>query len=276
MWQRYTQNLDQHTVVGDLRVYRDFYSPQLENRRDVLVWLPDSYESSSQRYPVVYMHDGRNLFDAHTSYSGEWQVDETMQMLSAEGYEAMVVGLPNAGEFRRSEYNPYPPGSGDAYLKFIVETVKPMIDAEFRTLTDAPHTGIAGSSMGGLISLYGFLKYPQIFGFCGAFSTAYWFGENGLAQTVLAEAKGQGKIYLDVGTREGETLLGFPELGNLIMNNDPDQSYVDGVRQLREGLLKKGYSEPTTLLYVEEIDAPHRESAWARRLPDALRFLLPK
>ncbi len=280
VWENYSEHVAQHTVVGDLRVARDVYSPQLDNRRDVLVWLPPSYTTSQRRYPVIYMHDGLNLFDRFTSYSGEWQVDETITTLALEDprYEAIMVGLPNMKEKRGVEYSPYDyelfgvhmGGQGDSYVRFIIETVKPLIDHDFRTRPETVATGIAGSSMGGLISLYGFLRYPQVFGLCAAFSTAYWFGDNSLLRATRERATGHGRVYLDVGTKEGETLLNWTQ----IPPEQTDAAYCDGVRALRDALLAGGYAEGNTLLYVEEEGALHREAAWARRLPTALRFLL--
>lgn len=279
-WLTYTNTVREHSVVGDLRVCPEFYSPQLDNRRQLFVWLPESYhKQSNKHYPVLYMHDGQNLFDRFSSYAGEWAVDETMQALAKEGYEAIIVGIPN-NQDRLFEYNPYPApqnrkwdGRGDTYLKFLVETVKPCIDADFRTLKNPEMNGIAGSSMGGLISLYGFLQYPQTFGFCGSFSPAYWYGK--LHHTISEKGTGRGKVYLDIGTREGYIFKGMkhpfkPE------GKNGDSMYVKGVRQLHENLLQKGYRTGENLMYVEEKDAEHNESAWARRLPDALRFILPK
>jgi len=270
-WQNYTALNNPHTVVGDLRIYSRLYSHLLDNHRDILVWLPPSYQQTDKHYPVIYMHDGSNLFDAQTSYAGEWQVDETMQALSSEGDEAIIVGIPN-NRNRILEYNPYAHhlfGYGELYLRFVVEEVKPLIDGSFRVLQEPQFTGIAGSSMGGLISLYAFLTYPDVFGFCGAFSTAYWFGYNGLLDTIQQRANGSGKIYLDVGTKEGEVLDKWQ-----IPADNLDHAYVEGVRQLRDALISKGYHLDSSLLYVEETDANHHENAWARRLPAALRFLL--
>jgi predicted alpha/beta superfamily hydrolase len=279
MWQDYKSLNAAHTVVGDLRVWKAFPSQELGNTRDILVWLPASYASTDRRYPVLYMHDGQNVFDANTSYAGEWQADETMTALAAEGYEAILVGIPNANERRAIEYCPYPftrqgvsyPGMGADYIRFIVETLKPVIDRDFRTRPDAAHTGIAGSSMGGLISLYGFLTAPEVFGFCGAFSPAYWFADSRLLTTIQEQANGAGRVYVDVGTQEGPTLANWNYQGR-----DLHAMYRDGVRALRNALIRKGYVLGKSLLYVEAEGDAHNEAAWARRLPNALRYLLPR
>jgi len=274
-WHDYTTTQDDHTVIGRLRVTRDVHSPQLNNERDIYVWLPPSYDpTTDRRYPVLYMHDGQNLFDAHSSFSGEWRVDETITMLSRDGIEAIIVGVPNNSD-RTTEYNPFNDaylgqGRGADYLAFIADTVKPLIDADFLTLRGREHTGLAGSSMGGLISLYGFFKYPEVFGLCGALSPAYWFGGNALISYVEDAAYIPGKIYMDIGTQEGVVAQNFPRhLG--ITQDRMSRFYVTSVRQIKRILLNKGY---TDMLYVEEEGAPHHESAWARRLPRALRYLL--
>jgi predicted alpha/beta superfamily hydrolase len=283
-WTSYTAGLtpEQHTVRGELLIKRGFYSPQLNNRRDLLVWLPPSYHHSDKRYPVLYMHDGQNLFDAKTSYVGEWQVDETMQSLSETdpGCEAIIVGLPNQEGLRPIEYNPYTSiltqawdGRGEDYIRFIVETVKPEIDSTFRTRPEAATTGLAGSSMGGLISLYGFLTRPEIFGACGAFSTAYWFSGSKLFDTISSHAQGTGRVYLDVGTEEGYIFNRAPSHWGY-SPEDGNRAYVDAVRRVRDELLARGYRLGDTLMYAEELGAQHNEAAWARRFPGALRFLL--
>ncbi len=282
MWYEYTTRVEQHTVVGDLRVYPALHSPQLNNSRDVLVWLPPGYDAGERRYPVLYMHDGQNLFDAHSSYSGEWRVDETLMALHGEGLDAIVVGLPNQGEMRRVEYNPYPwqvgdftwDGRGDDYIAFITDTVKPLIDSTFRTRPERAATGIAGSSMGGLISLHGYLTRPDVFGLCGAFSPVY-FITDGLQRIIRERARTDGRVYLDIGGKEGDVVQRLvPE--NSLDLDAAHQAYVDGVRGLRDGLLMRGYRLNESLLYVEDPDAPHNEAAWAERLPAALRFLLKR
>lgn len=266
-WLEYPKS-EKSTVVGNLKQWKDFYSPQLENHRDLLVYLPPSYESSSQRYPVLYMHDGYNLFDDARAFSREWQVDETLEELAKEGLEAIVVGLPNAKESRGAEYSPhvhseYGGGRADLYLRFIVETVKPLIDQTFRTQPERTLTGLMGASMGGLISLYGFFTHPQTFGFAGVMSPAFWWTEGQIFPFLEAAPKVGGKIYMDIGGNETPQ---FPERRAAYWN---DAHRVDQI--LRE----KGYVS-TNYVFLAEPDGIHHESDWTRRLPDALRFLLSK
>src|SRR5438874_5904473 len=139
-WQDYPTG-EGHTVVGTIKVSHPLYGPAEGVRRRLLVYLPPSYFRAEQRYPVLYMHDGQNLFDAAGSYSGEWQVDETMEALSAEGIEAIVVGVAGAGSGRAVDYSAhrhslYGGGGADAYLDFLVREVKSLIDGSFRTLQD--------------------------------------------------------------------------------------------------------------------------------------------
>ena len=249
-----------HTVVGTVKVLGGVASPQLGNDRDILVYLPPSYADEAKRYPVIYMHDGQNLFDQHASYAGEWQVDETMEAAAQTGLEAIVVGIPNAGVERLHEYSPFVDrrdngGKGDHYLAFITETVKPCIDRELRTLPDRIHTGLLGSSMGGLISLYGLFRHPEVFGFAGVMSPSLRFANRAIFAYLEKAPLVPGKIYLDMGAKEGMGALG-------------------DARRMQALLRRKGYRTDHDLLYVEEAGAYHQEAAWARRLGPALRFLL--
>ena len=250
-----------HTVVGTVKTLERLESPQLGNRRDILVYLPPSYASSSRRYPVIYMHDGQNLFDRATSFGEEWEVDQTLEAASEEGLEAIVVGIPNLGKERLDEYSPWMDrrhrqgGRGNAYLDFVVHTLKPIVDRDFRTLPGRESTGIAGSSMGGLISLYAFFRHPGVFGFAGVMSPALWFGGHSIFPYVKERPFVPGRIYLDVGTNEGSHAL-------------------HDVQRLKELLARKGYRTGRDLLYVVEMGGQHNERAWARRLRRELHFLL--
>ncbi|KAB2865733.1 MAG: alpha/beta hydrolase [Anaerolineae bacterium] len=275
-WQNYLLDKDpqQHTVLGNLQIKTNIYSPQLQNTRDVLVYLPPSYEwpeMNLRHYPVLYMQDGQNLFDAAISYAGEWQVDESIEMLAAEygtDAELIVVGIPN-NEQRQQEYNPFDhprfgKGRGNDYLRFVVETVKPEIDRQFRTLPDRANTGIAGSSMGGLISLYGYFHRADVFGYTAVFSPALWAGMPRIQEFINGLSYIPGKIYLDVGTNEGSRRKTNMSISYLMYH----------ARQVVESLVNKGYSLGDDLLYFEEDGGGHSEADWARRFPDALKFLL--
>ena len=274
-WQDYliAKAGDDHTIAGNVIVLEDLESPQLGNRRDILVYLPPSYDSGNGRYPVLYLHDGQNLFDQATSFAGEWQVDETMETLSREGIEAIVVGIPNAGMARLDEYSPFhdPPrggGQGDPYLSFIVDTVKSIVDDEFRTRPGREHTGIMGSSMGGLISLYAFFRHADVFGLAGIMSPAFWFANGAIYDYVQEAPFVGGKIYMDAGTREEGGSMKY------LFGLYRSRRYYGGVRRMQRLLVKKGYRPRRELLYMEEKWARHEEQAWARRLPKAIRFLL--
>jgi predicted alpha/beta superfamily hydrolase len=266
-------SLGDHSVVGNV-VVRDVASPQLQNSRDIFVYLPPSYLTSNRRYPVLYMHDGQNLFDQASSYAGEWGVDETMERLGHEEHlEAIVVGIPNQGRHRVDEYSPYHDpylggGRGDRYLDYLVHTLKPRIDRDFRTLPGRQQTGLMGSSMGGLITLYAFFRHSDVFGFAGAMSPSLWFAQGAIFETVEAAAYHPGKIYLDAGTRE---------LGSHPYSRTPhagSRRYYSNVRRMKRILVRKGYRPVYDLLHVEEKWANHSEASWARRLPVALRFFL--
>jgi predicted alpha/beta superfamily hydrolase len=256
----------QSTVVGTIKVSRDEFSGPQIAPRPLLVYLPPSYAGSDRRYPVLYMHDGRNLFDAATSYSGEWQVDETMEALSAEGIEALVVGIPNANDARAGEYSPhahseYGGGNADAYLRFLAGTVKPLIDRSFRTLPDRAHTGTLGASLGGLVSLYALFTRPEVFGFAGVLSPAFWWTEGAIFPWIEQAPFVPGRIYMDVGDQEVPEVPGMRE------------AYLNDAIRMAALLHAKGYSA-ADLYFAVDAGGAHREAAWARRLPAALRFLL--
>jgi predicted alpha/beta superfamily hydrolase len=255
-----------HTVVGTVKVSPPLYGPAQGVRRQMLVYLPPSYDKTDKRYPVLYMHDGQNIFDASTSYSGEWQVDETMEALSGEGIEAIVAGIANSGSGRAVDYSAhvhsvYGGGGADAYIDFLVREVKSLVDGAFRTLPDREHTGLMGSSMGGSVSLYALLTRPDIFGFAGVMSPAFWWSEGTIFKLVEASPFVGGRIYMDVGDNETPDVPGLRE------------AYLNDAERMYSLLLAKGYT-PDDLYFVIEPGGTHHETAWARRLPGALRFLL--
>ncbi len=277
MWRNYLEDKDpnEHSVTGDVLVMEDVYSPQLQNHRDLFVYLPPSYAHSDKCYPVIYMHDGQNLFDHATSLVGEWHVDETMQTLSEEGLEAIIVGLPNMEHERIHEYGPFDnqrfgAGRGDQYGEFILNTVKPLIDDDFRTLPAGEDTGIIGSSMGGLISLYLFFRFQRCFGFAGVMSPSLWFAGGAIVPYIADAPYVPGKIYVDVGKKERLEWM------NRIRQSTSIGTRSASIESMVELLEAKGYRIGENLMYIEDEDGEHNEDSWARRLPDALRFLLRK
>lgn len=229
-------------------------SPQLGNERTVLLYLPASYDEGDRRYPVIYLQDGQNLFDPSTAFGGTtWQVGETMSLLAREGIEAIVVAPYNGEKGRIQEYNPFAHwrgGRGEAFISFLADTLKPLVDHDFRTLSDEANTVIGGSSMGGLISLHAYCTRRDVFGRALVMSPSLWVAHGAVYDLAREKLAPGGKLYIDHGTRESSA------------------------QPLAAIALQKGYGEGEDLLYVKGKGERHTESAWSHRLPDALRFLL--
>jgi predicted alpha/beta superfamily hydrolase len=247
-------------VTVTLRRLDDVHSPELANHRDVLIALPPSYASGDTRYPVVYMQDGQNLFDAATSYAGDWQLKDTLAAHAAAGIEAIVIGVPHMGDERKDEYGPFPDarhggGRGEAYARFLVHTLKPLVDRSFRTRPERAATAIAGSSLGGLISLYAFLAYPETFGAVAALSPSLWFARGAIFRWARTRRFAGGRVYLDAGGRE------------------PPRTLRD-VRRMRDLLAAKGYAPGATLAYLEDPEGSHDEASWGRRFRAAFPYLV--
>lgn len=189
-----------------------FYIPQLNRHRRVWIYLPQSYATTQKKYPVLYMHDGQNLFDHATSSFGEWGVDEALDTLGKMYGEAIVVAVDHGNEKRINEYSPfdmeqYGKGEGDAYVDFLVQTLMPYINSHYRTKRSARYTAIAGSSMGGLISFYAALKYPSKFGAAGIFSPAFWIAPQIKDYAAKRAAKAKGRLYFYAGQQESESMV---------------------------------------------------------------------
>lgn len=237
-----------HTASKQVRVLDTaFYMPQLDRHRRIWIYLPEGYAKSKKRYPVLYMHDGQNLFDEATSGFGEWGVDECLDSLIKAGKSAsIVVGIDN-GPQRMAEYNPYEFqdfGKGEAahYLAFLVETLKPYIDSAFRTLAGSEHTIIAGSSMGGLVSYYAALTQPGVFGKAGVFSPAFWTAPE-IRQLTDSLASGvSGKFFFLVGEQEGK-------------------SYVQDMKEVQELL---GQKSAAMIYSVIDPNGRHNEKFWQK------------
>jgi predicted alpha/beta superfamily hydrolase len=188
-----------------------FFIPQLNRYRRIWLYLPPGYENSGLNYPVIYMQDGQNLFDNATAFGEEWHIDE---MMTTMAHQSLVVGIDNGGEHRLTEYNfydhaEYGTAEGRDYLSFIVDTLKPFIDTHYRTLNNREHTFIAGSSMGGLISFYAALYFPDVFGGAGILSPSFWLNKHlkdEVAAAITSHSYSQ-KYYFYCGDQEADTML---------------------------------------------------------------------
>lgn len=258
---------DGRSLTGDVRLLAGFRSDALGNSRDVLVWLPPGYDhDADRRYPVLYLHDGQNLFDTSTSFAGvEWGVDETAERLVHAGRVAplIIVAINHAGVQRADEFAPthdahrQAGGHADRYARFIVQELKPYVDRTFRTRPEADQNALGGSSLGGLVTLHIGLEHPQVFGALAVLSPSIWWDRRAVLDRVEAlPTRLPWRIWLDVGTAEG-------------------RDTVRNARALKALLLQKGWRTGADLHYLEAHDAPHAESAWAARVEGILEFLFP-
>lgn len=246
----------QHTASGNVQLMQEgFEMPLLKKRRHIWVYLPPGYEKSKTRYPVMYMHDGQNVFDEYFAPFGEWGVDECLDSLIANGKPAcIVVAIENSQMDRMSEYNPYPfiwkqdtsaiafPPKADEYLGDIIKTLKPYIDKNYRTLSSKENTIIAGSSMGGLISYYASIKYPDVFGKAGIFSPAFWTSKGIDSLTDAISSNLKGKYFFYMGGREGGT-------------------YIEDMKRICN---KAGANSSALIYSVADPDAEHKEKYWRK------------
>ncbi|MBL8784718.1 MAG: carbohydrate esterase, partial [Deltaproteobacteria bacterium] len=254
-------------TAGHVDLVDAFPSAFLVPDRDLVIYLPPGYSDAANaavRYPVLYMHDGQNLMDPATSAFGtEWQVDETAEMMISAGDVApvIIVGVGNTVD-RIPEYTPvvdaeYGGGDADDYGRFLTEELMPYIDSHYRTDTAGARTGLAGSSLGGLVSLYLGLEYPNDFGRLGVISPSVWWADQYIVGYVEALAtKPPLHIWLDIGTTEG-------------------QETVSDTRLLRDALTAKGWVLNQDLAYHEYQGASHNEAAWAARFDEILKDLYP-
>ena len=235
-----------------------FLMPQMNKYRQVWIYLPKDYSKSKKKYPVIYMQDGQNLFHANPPRADEWAVDTVMDSLIREGSKEMIiVGIDHGGNDRLKEYNPYDSqygkGEGKAYVQFLVETLKPYIDSKYRTLKDAKNTSIAGSSMGGLISMYAITEYPKVFGSAGVFSPAFWLAP---------------KIYTDVTDR----LSGLKNSKVFFVAGDKEgTAMVKDMKKLHDILNPDGTNKNVVL--SEKEDGKHTEWFWHREFVPFYKFI---
>jgi predicted alpha/beta superfamily hydrolase len=251
---------------GRLDRIPQFESKILGNLRDVVVYLPAGYdERSDQRYPVLYMHDGQNLFEPERAYipGNHWRLGEAAD--SAIGNRTaepmIIVGVDNAGASRIDEYTPtFDPeknagGRAADYARMLIEELKPLIDAQYRTLPGPDDTGVGGSSLGGLNSLYLVLRHPETFRRAAVMSPSIWWHRRAILKELDTFPGKQPRMWIDIGGREGPEAL-------------------EGARALRDALRARGWANDD-LGYREDRRGDHSERSWAARSRSMLEFLFP-
>ena len=239
-----------HTASKQVHVMDTaFFMPQLNRTRRIWIYLPEDYEKNKKQYPVLYMQDGQNIFDAATAASEEWNVDECLDSLINAGRQACVVVGIDSDPKRVNEYNPFASpdfGEGDRYLDFISQTLKPFIDSHYRTLPSKENTIIAGSSMGGLISYYAMIKQSQVFGKAGIFSPLFSVAPQIKLLTDSLAAKISGKFFFYMGAKEG----------------DENISNMTGIEEML------GERSAAMIYSVIDEDGMHNEAAWRKWFPE--------
>ena len=266
-------------ISGRYHQIRAFPSQKLNGTREVIIYLPDGYNDygNQERYPVLYMHDGQNLFrNELATYGTEWEVDETVNSWSRMGRipKMIVVGIYST-EQRIYDYTPsrderfHDGGGAEAYAQFLIEELKPYIDYSLRTMPEMEHTGLIGSSLGGLVSLYILARHPGVFGRIGALSNSlFWNNEEALgwADDIAQNLTEGTRLWFDGGSAE-----------NAEEGEDPDGDGLNQVlsesRQLLDALLAHGLTYNDRIAYFEDVGGFHNEATWARRLPSVLSFL---
>jgi predicted alpha/beta superfamily hydrolase len=235
-----------------------FKIPQLNRTRKIWLYLPKGYATSGKIYPVLYMQDGQNLFNEQTAFAGEWGVDECLDTLQQKlGKECIVVGIDNGGNKRMTEYNPYDtqqygPGEGKQYVDFLANTLKPFIDNKYRTKKGPENTFIAGSSMGGLISLYAVLQYPNVFGAAGVISPAFWLAPQLYVDAEKFSSPLTPRFYLYAGSKESAGMV-------------PDMQRMADILQKKQRYVMRSVVNPLGL---------HNEKYWRDEFDDLYKWLM--
>jgi len=252
-----------HTAGPGVQVLAPMAMPGLGRERVVRLYLPPGYAGSRKRYPVIYMHDGQNLFDDATSFVGEWGVDEAMDALAKEGFEAIVVGIDHGDAKRMSELTAWPNAKyapvaeGREYLRFVVEVVKPWIDAHYRTRPGRKHTAMFGSSLGALITHDAAFEHASVFSKLGEFSPSYWYAPAVYELSARQRLPRGTRLYLLVGDREGKA--------------DDAEETVANTRRMEEQLRRE---QPRLRLRTRVVaGGEHNERFWRAEFPAAVRFL---
>lgn len=234
-------------------------SEKLGFKKRLWIYTPKSYKSSTKRYPVMYMFDAQNLFDAKRSFAGEWEIDEYLDSLNIKEKQVIVVAIEHGNKKRIEELTPFTHikhggGKGNEFMKFIVEEVKPKIDSSYRTLKESEHTSIFGSSLGGLMSMYACLKYSDTFSKAGVFSPAFWINPEIYDLVNSTQIPNTTKFYFMAGDSESEDMI------------------IDMERMVT--LLEQKGIKPNQIKKKVVKNGEHNEKLWRENFPEAFEWLM--
>jgi predicted alpha/beta superfamily hydrolase len=249
--------VDSDEIIGEIDYIHEFYSIFLKNERDIIIWLPPTYNFSNKNYPVLYVQDGQNLFDPNTSFIGkDWKIDEVASGLIKDRLieEIIIVGIYNQKD-RIEEYNFFSE-KGRKYANFMIKELKPFIDENYRTKSIPLHSALMGSSMGGLISFQLFWNFPKIFGKAACLSNSFWVNDKKVFEMINEnknQFSDQNRLYIDCGSEEKELIEDFNRMVNELKDIHSETEFDFG------SYIDKG--------------SHHTESDWANRLHIPLRFL---
>ncbi|MEL7220456.1 MAG: alpha/beta hydrolase-fold protein [Bacteroidota bacterium] len=239
---------------------QDLNLPEAIRTRRIAALLPYNYYETDRRYPVLYLQDGQNLFDDYAPY-GNWGVDKRLAQLQTEGHgDVIIVAIDHAQDKRIVEFTPsdtstrFGAGEGRKYARFLAEKLKPYVDQQFRTLSDYHHTGIGGSSMGGLISIYAGMLYPKVFGRLMVFSPSLWVTPNIRFQLLNFKEPYTGRVYLYGGKKESATM-------------------IPNLRRLQIAIDEKAGAEKPAFRLSTDPEGEHNEARWGVEFPHAIRWL---
>lgn len=260
MTQDISEDQGRSTATNEVHIIEpDFHMSVLNRDRTVRVYLPPGYDSCNKHYPVLYMHDGQNLFDEATSYSGEWRVDKSLNQLAYDQeLELIVVGIDNGKQHRLNElsawkHDTYGAGDGQKYLDFIVYELLPHINEHYRTLQGREHTGLMGSSMGGLMTHFAIFRYPEVFGKGGIFSPSFWYASDVFDFTRNHHIPHDARLYYLMGSEE-------------------DKIMVDEMHSMVNEIVDRGH--PTYNIFSKTVPGRgHSEPFWAEEFSQAVKWL---
>lgn len=258
-----------HTLTGDFSFFRHFHSKYLPTDRDIIIYLPPGYDvNNTDRYPVLYEQDGQNVFDSATSFfpGQERHMDEAAErLISTQQIQPLIiVGIYSTGNERINEYTPTKEqgtnlgGQADLYGRMLVEEIKPLVDSHYRTKQDRSDTALGGSSLGGVLTMYLGIKYPNVFSKLAVVSPAAFWDNQVIVRDVQAlKSKLPLRIWLDVGTAE------LPD-------------FIQSTRALRDALVNRGWVIGKDLMYMEALGGTHTPESRALRVEPMLKYLFPK